>query len=177
MDKQTLMAKRQEFFKSILKCLSDGPSKIDKILNQDKYYIKPDLENSFINSEYGDMIIQINGEFYEKKFNVFYSFWQPGDILKIGIAINDDELQGAFISDTYNEIYYIWGLKNEPVVDASHGCALYDWEFEVPNLYDDYKNQERFILGVRHMHFRVMRIMHDECERAFFNNKTNVMII
>lgn len=173
MDKLTLLAKRQEFFEQIMKHLNTPPSKIDQILNQDKYYVYPDLNNSFINSEYGDMVIQINAEFHKKKFNIFYSLWQLGDTLKIGIALNDYELQGAFASDTHNEIYYIWGVKNEPKIDVARGCVFYDWEFEVPHLYDNYKNQERFILGCKHMHFRVMRIIYDECERIYFENNSN----
>lgn len=170
MDKATLIAKRQEFFEQIIKHLNTPPSKIDRLLNQDKYYIFPDMENSFLNSEYGDMVIQINGKFYEKNFGIFYSFWQLGDTLKIGIALSDDDLQGAFASDAHNEIYYIWGIKNDPKIDVARGCVFYDWEFDIPELYDNYKNQEKFILGAKHMHFRVMRIIHDECERMFFNS-------
>jgi hypothetical protein len=170
MDKATLIAKRQELFEEILRHLNIQPSKIDKLLNQDKYYIAPDMENTYVNSEYGDMAIHVSGQFYDKKFSVSYLFWQLGNTFKIGITLTDDELQGAFASDAHNEIYYIWGVKNEPKIDVARGCVFYDWEFEVPDLYDNYKNQERFILGTKHMHFRTMRIIHDECERIFFNS-------
>lgn len=170
MDKATLIAKRQEFFEDILKHLNVPPSKIDKLLHQDKFYVQPDKENTYINSEYGDMAIHVKGQFYDKKFSVSYLFWQLGNTLKVGITLNDDELQGAFASDAHNEIYYIWGVKNEPRIDVARGCVFYDWEFDVPELYDNYRNQERFILGSKHMHFRVMRIIHDECERMFFNS-------
>lgn len=169
MDKATLIAKRQEFFDEILRHLNIPPSKIDKLLNQDKYYIAPDKDNTYINSEYGDMAIHVNGQFYDKKFCISYLFWQLGNTLKIGINLRDDELQGAFASDAHNEIYYIWGIKHDPKIDVARGTVFYDWEFDVPELYDNYKNQERFILGAKHMHFRVMRIIHDECERMFFN--------
>jgi len=169
MDKPTLLAKRQDFFQQIINHLNTPPSKIDEVLNQAQYYVYPNMEKTFINSEYGDMVIQIDGEFYDKKFSIFYSLWQLGDTLKVGIALNDDELQGAFASDTHNEVHYIWGWNNEPKVDVARGCVFYDWEFDVPNLYDNYKNQEKFILGVKHMHFRAMRILHDECQRIFFN--------
>lgn len=171
MNKQELLNNREIFFKQISEHILKEPTKIDHILNQDKYYIRPNLEDIIINVEYGDMVIKINGKFYDKEFNIFYSLWQLSDTLKIGIALSDDDLQGAFSSDTHNEAYYIWGWKNDPKVDIARGCVFYDWEFEVPNLYDNYKEQERFILGVRHMHFRTMRIIHDECERLFFESK------
>ncbi|NCP98105.1 hypothetical protein GW796_07270 [archaeon] len=171
MDKDTLLSKREVFFQQIIEHINRPPSKIDIVLNQDKYYILPDMSNTFVNSEYGDMIININGSFFDKNFNVFYSFWQLSDTLKIGIAINDDELQGAFASDSHNEVYSIWGSKNDPTIDIARGRVFYDWEFDVPHLYDSYKQQERFILGVKHMHFRVMRIIHDECQRIFFGSE------
>lgn len=169
MDKETLISKRQEFFDAILTHLNTPASRIDYLLNQDKYYTKIDPNGSFIKSDFGDMVIQIEGEFYEKKFSISYLFWQLGDTLKVGIVINDINLQGSFAADGHNEVYYIWGIKNEPRVDVARGCLFYDWEFEVPFLYDSYKNQERFIIGAKHMHLRVMRIIHDQCERMFFN--------
>lgn len=168
MDKATLFAKRKEFFEEILTHLQRAPTKVDELLSQDKYHIYPDMENTLSNPEYGDVAISIKGEFFGQKFNVYYTLWQLGDILKIGVALYDEEIQGAFTSDSHNEVFYIWGNKNDPRIDVAHGCVFYDWEFDVPNLYNNYKHQERFILGVRHMHFRVMRIIYDECERIYY---------
>ena len=122
-------------------------------------------EKTFYDSDSADLAICISGEFHEKKFDIYYSFWQIGDILKIGVALYDNELQGCFVADSHNEVLHIWGSKNEPRLDISHSCVFYDWEFEVPDLYDSYRSQEKYILGARHMHFRVMRILHDECLR------------
>lgn len=168
MDKETLKGHRTDFFKEILEAMRRPPSKIDMILQQDKFYNPVDEENTFFDSEAGDLAISIRGEFHEKIFNVYYSFWQLGDMLRVGVAIYDDELQGAFASDAHNEVFYIWGMKNDPRVDVAHNCVFYDWEFEVKDLYDSYRNQEKFILGARHMHFRVMRILHDECQRIYY---------
>lgn len=174
MDKATLKAKRQEFFKEILEAMRRPPTKIDSILQQDKFYNPVDEENTFFDPEAGDLAISIKGKFHEKEFNVYYSFWQLGDMLRVGVAIYDDELQGAFASDAHNEVFYIWGMKNDPRVDVAHNCVFYDWEFEVKELYDSYRNQEKFILGARHMHFRVMRILHDECQRIYYaKNRDN----
>lgn len=174
MDKATLKAKRMEFFKEVLEAMRRPPTKIDMILQQDKFYNPVDEENTFFDPEAGDLAISIKGKFHEKEFNVYYSFWQLGDMLRIGVAIYDDELQGAFASDAHNEVFYIWGMKNDPRVDVAHNCVFYDWEFEVKDLYDSYRNQEKFILGARHMHFRVMRILHDECQRIYYaKNRDN----
>lgn len=169
MDKATLVAKRTEFFQAILDQLRREPARIDHILQQAQFYMPINEENTFFDAATGDFAIAIKGDFHGKSFDVFYSVWQLGDLLRIGVAIYDEELQGAFASDTHNEVFYIWGMENDPRVDVAHGCVFYDWEFNVKDLYDSYKNQEKFILGSRHMHFRVMRILNDECQRLFFN--------
>lgn len=171
MDKVTLIAKRAEFFESILKALRLPPKKIDYILQQDKYYTPVDEDNTFYDAEAADLAVSIKGEFHGKIFNVYYSFWQLGDALKVGVAIYDEDLQGAFASDSHNEVFHIWGQKNDPRVDVAHNCVFYDWEFEAKDLYESYRNQEKYILGARHMHFRVMRILHDECERILHSKK------
>jgi hypothetical protein len=167
--KQKLIEMRTEFFEAIYEQIKKPPTRIDDILQQQQYYVAPDLKQCFYDPEAGDFAICINGEFFEKNFTIYYSLWQLGEMLRIGVKIEDEELQGAFASDTHNEVFYIWGMKNDPRVDVAHGSVFYDWEFEVPALYDSYKNQERFILGTRHMHFRVMRIIHDECQRLYFS--------
>lgn len=172
MEKEILMKKRTEFFSEILKQLHKAPARIDKVLQQDQYYVAPDQENTFYDCENGDIAICISGTFHKKEFNVYYSIWQIGDILRIGVVIYDEELHGAFGSDTHNEVFHLWGPKHEPRIDVSHGCVFYDWEFEVPGLYDSYLNQEKFILGLRHMHFRVMRIIHDECQRLKYQKES-----
>ena len=170
MDKSTVILKRTEFFNEMMYRLNEPPSSIDVVLQQDKYYIKPNKDETFINPEYGDIAIAIKGKFYEQKFKLYYTIWQFGEILKIGVAIYDEDLQGAFTSDNHNEVFYIWG-QDTPRIDVAHGCVFYDWEFQVPHLYESYRHQERFILGLRHMHFRVMRIIHDECQRISLEKK------
>lgn len=171
MNKEELIELRQTFFKSIFDQIKKPPNRIDNVLQQAPFYIAPSEEKSFYEPEAGDLAICIEGEFFEKKFLIYYSLWQLGDMLRIGVKIEDEELQGAFASDTHNEVFYIWGMKNDPRVDVAHGSVFYDWEFQVPELYESYKNQERFILGTRHMHFRVMRMIHDECQRLFLSRK------
>lgn len=170
MEKEELISNRTKFFQNIINHLDSPPSRIDEILNQDIYYIKPDLNKLLFNPNSGDMVIPIDGEFHNKKFNIFYSFWQVGYTLKIGVALNEVDLQGAFASDTHEEVYDLWGVSNKPKIDVARGCVFYDWEFDVTNLYDSYRDQEKFILGVKHMHFRVMRVICAECHKLWLDS-------
>lgn len=163
MDKKKLFNSRADFFNDIVDNITRLPQKIDKILNQDIYYINPisiDILNDPIN---GDLAIPFKGEFHNKQFEVMYTIWQIGENLRIGIALHDETLQDMFELDAHNEVESIWN-GNRPTVEASHGYLFYDWFFETPDLYNSYTHQERFIQGIRHMHFRVMKIIHDKCE-------------
>lgn len=173
MKKEEVFNKRKEFFEEILNTIRKPPGKIDHILEQSQYYFPPNETKSFYDETAGDFAICIDGKFYNKDFSIYYSLWQLGNILRIGVKIEDEELQGAFASDSHNEVFYIWGVKNDPRIDVAHGAVFYDWEFETPDLYNSYREQERFVLGVRHMHFRVMRIIHDECHKMFLYKNRN----
>ncbi len=164
MDKSSLIHSRNDFFNSILHAIMLKPSSVDKLLQQDKYFILPDKNLTVMSPETGDLAIYFKGSFYEKDFEMFYSIWQIGNILKVGIALFDT-VESAFSDDTHNELYQIWGKKHQVNVDSARGCNFYDWEFDASHLYENYQEQERYIFGIRHMHFRVMRIIHDECKK------------
>lgn len=171
MDKETLHAQRKKFFQAILENLNRPPIKIDHILSQAQYYVPVNAEKTFFDETTGDFAINVTGEFFETPFEIWYSLWQLGDILKIGVAIYDSKFWPALAADEHEEAHYIWGEQVAPRVDTSHGCVLYEWTFNNPALYDSYKEQEFYILGVRHLHFRIMRIMHDQCEKLSQENK------
>lgn len=58
-----------------------------KFLNQAKYYIKPNFEKSFINEEFGDLVLTVNGQLFNKSFSINYKLWQLGTNLKFGLTI------------------------------------------------------------------------------------------
>lgn len=171
MDKVDLVKKREVFFQQIVDMFLREPDEIDKLMNQDKYYIAPSPEKTIINSEKGELILGFSVNFYGTKFNVWYSFWQYAFELKVAIFLEEPKLENAFITDTHREIKYLWGAEQNPRFDSSRGNVMYEWEFRVPRLFESYIYQEKYILGSRHMHFRLMRVLHDEC--YIFDKKMN----
>lgn len=163
MDKLVVWQKRKEFFESILENLFRKPNKIDLILEQAEYYVSPDINETFFTEETGDCAINTKGVYNNINFSFWYSIWQFGDVLKISMILDDSNIYGAVIEDYFEEVKFLWGKNNEPRLDVSHGKVLYEWEFCVPNLYESYLNQEKFVLGVRHMHFRLLRMISDYC--------------
>lgn len=174
MDKAELCLKRKEFFQHILDSVNRSPSETDVFLSQDKYYIVPHKDETFFDAETGDLVISIKGSFFDISFSLWYSMWQFGDVLKVGIAIYEDDFQGIFIDDEYNEKMHLWGKNSEPRIDPSHDGIFFEWEFNVPDLYRGYEHQEKYIIGMRHMHFRAMRIMYDACQKMFVNKRDDV---
>lgn len=165
MEKEALVLKRKKFFEEIFNVINIEPVKIDEFLNQSKYYIKPNFEKSFINEEFGDLVLTVTGQFFNKPFSVNYTMWQLGEHLKIGLTIREIDLQGALISDKNQEISNLWGKDKKPDIDIARDCVFYTWGFHVPDLYSNYQTQEPFIYGIRHMHFRVLKLLYDECGR------------
>ena len=161
MDKKELVEKRNVFFHKIVDMLKREPDEIDVLMKQDSYYVSP--SKTIINPEKGELIIMIPFQFQGKLFNVWYSLWQYAFELKIGIFVEDSKLETAFQTDTHREIKYLWGADTPPRFDNSRKTVMYEWEFRVPRLFDSYVYQEKYILGVRHMHFRLMRVLQDEC--------------
>ncbi len=165
MNKHEVLEARTTFFNEVIEALLIPPTETDLFLNQDKYYIKP-IQNKIIkHAEFGDLIIPIEGKFFSTKFTVNYSLWQLGKNLKISISITNIDLQGAFVADKNDEISELWGEQNIPQIDISRGFIFYTWTFDTENLFSDYLEKEKFIFGIRHMHFRAMKIIHDECSR------------
>lgn len=177
MNKKELLEKRTEFFEEILSNIRKPPSKIDKILKQDKYFIPIDERNTFYDVSSGDLVINVTGKAFDSTFDFAYTIWQYGNSLKLGLAIYSEFLHVAIPSDNYNEVFSIWGHNNEPYNNYIYDYLYYNWDFNAEKLYDDYKEQEKFILGIRHMHFRVLRLLINECEKIKNNKMDDERII
>lgn len=172
MDRNEIFNLREDFFNEIVANISRPPAKIDKILNQDRYYFAPISSETLIDAHNGDLALSFAGQFHQKKFSIMYTFWQIGQRFRIGIALGDEELQDMFELDAHNEIDSIWD-DNRATVEVEHGYVFYDWVFDTPDLYSCYLHQEKFVQGIRHMHFRVMKVIHDKCEMLLLLSRQN----
>jgi len=161
MEKVDLITKREKFFNQIVDMFERQPDETDRLMKQEKFYIAPNRK--IINAEKGELILGFPVKFANKEFYVWYSFWQYSFEFKIGVFIEDPKLENAFLTDTHREFKYLWGADLPPRFDNSRGSVMYEWEFKVPRLFESYIYQEKYILGSRHMHFRLMRVLHDEC--------------
>lgn len=158
-EKFLLRAKRKDFFDAILWAISMPPGEIDKKMGQDINFFPPSKDGLVIDPIMGNLIMHVYPTFHGKEYHYWYSIWQIGLSLKIGVVLEGD-LKIAPIMEGQNEIEKIWG-KTFPEVHDRDGSSMYQWSFEDKDLFVNWINRERFILGMRHCHFRMLRILSD----------------
>lgn len=160
MDKKELLDNRKQFFNDIITSLNRETGELDKHFEQDVYYIKPN-KDCLIDVPNGELIVEVNGKFFDIEFKFLYSVWQVGTKLKIGFLLKTTELMEAFARDEQSEILHVWGENKAPLIKAIHGGVFYDWEFDATHLYDSYMSQENYSMGIRHMHLRALKTVYD----------------
>ena len=153
--KSLIVALRRDFFDEIVKALFIPPGVIDRAMCQHENYVRPD--GVVLNDpDMGTLLIKICNlhPFDSDDAGVFYSIYQIGRVLKVGILIHDSVMNHSFKADAGG----IWSAK--PAVLTARGQnILLEWEFDEPDLYESWIPQEGYVLGVRHMHFRLMAIL------------------
>lgn len=173
MNKDEVLNIRKEFFEQILEKLNEEPSKLDEFLNQDFLYFPPINNEVYQNINYGDLVIPVDIEFFNKKYKIYYTVWHVGTKIKIGVVLPHIDLQTAITEDNYGyqELNNIWGKDHIPTTEASHQLYLIDWEFDEPNIFNSYIYREKFILGMKHMSFRICRIIYDKLKKDAIINE------
>ncbi len=166
MKKEELINARKVLFENIQKEVSKELNFLDHFWKHNVYYIPTDVSKIIMDVEGGNLVIPFENEFFGHQFNFFYSVWQSGNILRIGVGAHPNISQ-AFASDDYNDIYKVWGKQEEKNLEIRNASdfIFFDWMFDATHLYSNYAYEERIIHGMRHMHFKVLRIIYDECKK------------
>lgn len=182
---------RTHFFKEIIDVLNIKPSKMDEILNQKQYYIAPSMDNSFythndcvikIKGEFNNKEFELWYSLWQYSDILKIGISLSNPVIQ-GAFIQDnntnEEIKTLWMSETVKEkinlivdansleileqIDIVLNNKKyvEPRIDLNYDSILYEWEFVVPDLLESYVKQEKFIIGIRHMHFRVLKLIFD----------------
>lgn len=157
---------REAFFEAIVDAINTPAGDIDRELNQSEYYVAPLMEQVISRADMGTLFIPF--EIADKRnpeeiHRMAYSLFQSGDNLKLGVVFYDKSLYGAPHEDSEDEMKLLW--DSEPLAVVRGDGLMYEWSMQVPDLYEKWVRQERIILGMRHMHFRVMRIVSSQLEK------------
>lgn len=105
------------------------------------------------------LVIHTFPEFHGRKQHMWYSIYQMGEQLRIGILL-DGEAAKAPVIEGQNEIEKLWPDVLATCRDRA-GVVMYEWEWQIPNFYKSWVHRERFAVGMRHVHFRMCRIIFD----------------
>lgn len=142
--KDFVIKRRKMFFNEIIEKLSIPPGGIDDVMNQDQLYIKPSVVIN--DSEMGNLLIDV--EFADMK--MLYSIYQIGRSLRVGVLISDEVFQ-------INLKYSFDSIWREGFAILTRGSnTLMEWTFSEPDLLSSWITQEEYVLGIRHMHFRIL---------------------
>lgn len=158
--KEELIENRSNFFNDIIFSLQRKIGELDHLFGQDSYQIIPKNEDFRSEPINGELMYEINGEYFNQKFKILFSIWQVGTLLKIGFLLKTPEIYEAFGQDQTSDILYVWHDNGNLEIKSIHGGLFYDWTFNASNLYESYQTQENYIQGIRHMHLRVLRTIY-----------------
>jgi hypothetical protein len=156
---------REEFFNMILMSIIRPPGEIDYLMGQGEFFFPHAPEGLINDAEMGNLVFRVKPEFYGKTFDYAFSIYLTGEKLKIGLLLSGG-LDQAPLLDWNREISELWWGEPPEKLDRAE-ITLYEWMFQVPDLYKSWALQEQFILGLRHVHFRVLRIIHDYCKDKY----------
>lgn len=148
---------RHHFFQQVAHELSTPPRPVDHTFGHAQYY-RPVAVQPFA-PEDSSLLVQVNPTFHGKQCQLFYSIWVTGDLIRIG-AVMDNEAALAPLMEGQQEINHIWPAQSPETQDRD-GLLMYQWSFEIPGLLDRWSARAALVDGIRHMHFRLMRILHD----------------
>lgn len=163
MTKEEIYIHRINFFNDIIHILKRDLGELDKIFKQEKYMVQLKDEDFFTDPVYGELMCKIKHQFFGENFELLYSIWQVGDILKIGFLVSDEKLYNAFASNQITNMD-IWNGEGNLTINERQGI-FYDWSFKTKDLYGSYLNQEKYIMGVRHMHISLLKIIYNYLEQ------------
>lgn len=157
--RRRVVAEREILFRRIEQCLYATPDPASVKFGQAALLKQSRIVECLSDAPSGTLYITIESTFEGITGHHSYSLYVTGDLFRIGLLLYGG-LESAPSLDVHNETEKLWpGIA--PEHHDRRELSLYEWTSLVPDLYDSYVTQERYILGMRHMHCRVLRIIHD----------------
>lgn len=148
---------RKKMFESIVSLLHEPPDEASVLFGQAKLLESTRLTDVCIDAEHGILLFTMDCDYYGENSRHNYSLYLTGDIFRIGLILSGG-VQNAPLVDWNNEMNDLWP-GTAPVQHNRNGASLYEWTFAEPDLYGNYVTRERFVIGMRHMQGRILRIV------------------
>lgn len=162
--KSAVIADRKVFFEEMVRVLNDRPTEIDKIMGQQSLFVPVSDEKRIIDAERGNLLVYFYPEHNDIKYQLAWSVYQIGEMLKIGLLVQNGQL-GELLNDRYNQFDGIWSGTYVHKSQRGH-MFMFEWSFTTPNLYSNWAVAETYVRGLRHAHFRVLQMLNDAVSKA-----------
>lgn len=157
--KARVHAERRIFFRRIVERITIAPDPAAIKFGQHIQLQNSKIVECLTDVEAGILYIVVESTFEGRTGQHSYSIFVTGDLFRIGLLLYGG-LESAPLTDWQNEITEMWPGCSPDQHDRG-ALAMYEWTFLLPDLYQSFVTQERYILGIRHMHCRVLRIIQD----------------
>lgn len=143
--------------------LKTPPQPIDEALDQHQYYVPPAEALCIMDPALGDFLVVVDPSFFGQKWPLSYSMWQIGEQLKIAVVLaGPGEQAPSWEPSEFNDL---WGTGSPETLNRGDK-TFYEWAFHVPGFHSNYALRERFSLGMRHMHFRALKVLQGMAEKS-----------
>lgn len=160
--KEDVIEVKSYFFNCIVEHLMLSPTEIDFAFNQDIYYVEPHQKSIFNSPSEGTLFINVFPEFFDKMAHYAYSIYLTGTKLKIGILFYDDAWLATQAANGQedNEIQNLFPEVGYSITNRDNSTLL-EWSFDLDKeFYHSYEYQDRFVLNMRHLHFRILKMIY-----------------
>ncbi|MCD5327957.1 hypothetical protein ACFFU8_09010 [Chromobacterium piscinae] len=162
--KRAVIEDRKVFFEEMIRVLNDEPTEIDFILGQQTLFVPACQEKRIIDADRGNLLIYFYPVHNEITYQLAWSVYQIGEMLKIGLLVQNSQL-GELLNDRYNQFDGIW--DGTYVRKSERGAMMmFEWSFTTPNLYSNWAVAETYVRGLRHAHFRVLKLLSEAVSKA-----------
>lgn len=159
LQRRKMLRERKVLIDRILERLTKQPDVADIKFGQDELLRAAQISEQLVDLEAGILYLTVQSRYQDQPGEHSYSLYFTGDMLRIGLLLYG-ELSKAVLIDWHNELQSIWPGCPPQQIDR-RGVTMYEWTFLLPEIYTSHAVQERYILGMRHMHSRLLRIIAD----------------
>ncbi len=171
-----VLDKRKQFFDAIITAVRLLPDDVDRnvehekvtpLLSQDQFKSNPRNGTLLFRApfELQSQRCDLDADDMEPIFEgIDFSVYQFGKTIRVGVMMSR-RLSQALMLDPTAEYQSLWlgevGTSAPAIVERSSDRVLLDWFFACPYLHDgDWREIERFTLGIRHVYNRIFAILH-----------------
>lgn len=154
---------KRHFFQRVMEALKKKPSQVDVLFGQLENYVEPRLFDEDV--VLGSQVIEVSPNFYGEgdESRYCYSIFITGDLIRIGVFIPSSKIISAPVhNEGRSDLLQAWNGAEFDVVVRGNGL-MYEWAFTDFDA-RDWLNAERYVMGIRHMHYRLLGLVRSVVE-------------